>query len=74
MPRQKRIAKGNIVYHALNRANGRLRIFKKRSDFEAFEQILSVVNKIKRICENNVIPVKVTGGRGNIVSSAEVRS
>src|SRR6056297_2682023 len=28
MPRPKRITKGNIVYHALNRANGRLRIFK----------------------------------------------
>jgi putative transposase len=41
MPRQKRIAKGNIVYHALNRANGRLRIFKKQGDFEAFEAILA---------------------------------
>jgi putative transposase len=40
MPRRKRIAKGNIVYHVLNRANGRLRIFKKDRDFEAFEQIL----------------------------------
>lgn len=41
MPRQKRIDKGNIVYHALNRANGRLRIFRKVADFEAFEQILA---------------------------------
>lgn len=41
MGRPKRIAKGNIVYHALNRANGRLRIFKKRQDFEAFEAILA---------------------------------
>jgi putative transposase len=41
MPRQKRIAKGNIVYHVLNRANGRLRIFKKADDFLAFEQILA---------------------------------
>jgi putative transposase len=41
MPRQKRIAKGNIVYHVLNRANGRLRIFKTPQDFEAFEQILA---------------------------------
>jgi putative transposase len=41
MPRQKRIAKGNVVYHVLNRANGRLRIFKKPGDFEAFEQILA---------------------------------
>jgi len=41
MPRSKRIAKGNIVYHALNRANGRLRIFKKQADFAAFEHILA---------------------------------
>jgi putative transposase len=41
MPRQKRIAKGNIVYHVLNRANGRLKIFRKRQDFEAFEQIIA---------------------------------
>lgn len=41
MPRQKRIAKGNIVYHVLNRANGRLKIFKKPADFEAFEKILA---------------------------------
>jgi putative transposase len=41
MPRSKRITKGNIVYHALNRANGRLRIFKKARDFEAFEEILA---------------------------------
>jgi len=41
MPRLERIAKGNVVYHVFNRANGRLRIFKKRSDFEAFECILA---------------------------------
>ena len=41
MGRPKRIAKGNIVYHALNRANGRLHIFKKRQDFEAFESVLT---------------------------------
>ena len=41
MPRQKRLTKGNIVYHVLNRANGRLKIFKKPADFMAFEQILA---------------------------------
>lgn len=41
MGRPKRIAKRNIVYHALNRANGRLCIFKKQRDFEAFESILA---------------------------------
>jgi putative transposase len=41
MPRQKRIDKGNYVYHVLNRANGRLRIFKKPDDFAAFEQVVA---------------------------------
>jgi len=29
------------VYHALNRANGRLRIFRKDDDFAAFEQVMA---------------------------------
>ncbi len=41
MPRPKRQCAGGIVYHVLNRANGRLRIFKKRGDFDAFERILA---------------------------------
>ena len=41
MPRAQRIASGGYVYHVLNRANGRLRIFRKESDFLAFEKILA---------------------------------
>jgi hypothetical protein len=41
MPRPPRIALGGYVYHVLNRANGRLRIFRKDSDFLAPEQILA---------------------------------
>ncbi|MCU0917943.1 MAG: transposase [Planctomycetes bacterium] len=41
MPRRKRIALGGYVYHVLNRANGRLRIFRKDNDFLAFERILA---------------------------------
>ena len=41
MGRPKRITLGGYVYHVLNRANGRLRIFKKDSDFAAFEKILT---------------------------------
>ena len=41
MPRAQRIALGGYVYHVLNRANGRLRIFRKDSDFVAFEKILA---------------------------------
>ncbi len=41
MPRPKRQCAGGMVYHVLNRANGRLRIFKKRADFIAFERVLA---------------------------------
>jgi len=41
MGRAKRITLGGYVYHVLNRANGRLRIFRKDGDFLAFEQILA---------------------------------
>jgi putative transposase len=41
MPRAKRVTLGGYVYHVLNRANGRLRIFRRFDDFAAFEQILS---------------------------------
>ena len=41
MGRTKRQCAGGIAYHVLNRANGKLRIFKKRADYEAFELILS---------------------------------
>jgi putative transposase len=37
----KRQCSGGVIYHVINRANGRLRIFKKPADFEAFERILA---------------------------------
>ena len=41
MPRIARVAPGGIIYHVLNRANGRLRLFKKDEDFAAFEEVLA---------------------------------
>ena len=40
MARPYRTALGGYVYHMLNRGNGRLRIFHKDGDYEAFERIL----------------------------------
>jgi putative transposase len=40
MGRAKRADEGGLVYHALNRANGRMALFEKDGDYEAFEQIL----------------------------------
>jgi len=40
MGRPYRTGLGDYVYHMLNRGNGRLRIFHKDADYEAFERIL----------------------------------
>jgi putative transposase len=40
MPRRARIAPGEIVYHALNRGNGRSELFHKPEDYSAFERIM----------------------------------
>jgi len=41
MGRPLRAALGGYVYHILNRANARSRIFHKDGDYAAFERILS---------------------------------
>jgi putative transposase len=41
MPRRARSIVGGLAYHVLNRANGRLRLFRKEADFAAFEQTLA---------------------------------
>ena len=41
MPRTGRIAPGGIVYHVLNRANGRRDLFRKDADFDAFLELLA---------------------------------
>jgi putative transposase len=40
MPRRLRFASGGYVYHVLNRAVGRARIFNKSQDYAAFERVL----------------------------------
>ncbi len=41
MGRSLRHAAGGWVYHVLNRANGRLRLFQKDGDYAAFERVLA---------------------------------
>ena len=45
---------GGYVYHVLNRANGRLRIFKKKEDFAAFEAILAEGKARRRRAQSSV--------------------
>ena len=41
MPRRARSIIGGYAYHVLNRANGRLRLFKKEADFAAFDNLIA---------------------------------
>ena len=47
MGRPIRTVAGGLVYHVLNRANARMRIFDKAKDYEAFEQTL--VEAVRRV-------------------------
>ena len=40
MPRRLRECSGGIVYHVLNRAVGRMKLFEKERDYEAFEKVV----------------------------------
>jgi putative transposase len=48
MGRALRAAAGGLVYHVLNRANARLRLFDKIGDYEAFERVL---NEARDYCD-----------------------
>lgn len=45
MPRPLRTAPGGFVYHVLNRANGKRRIFEHDRDYLAFESVLAEVQE-----------------------------
>src|ERR1022692_4979247 len=41
MPRTKRINEAGVIYHVINRGNGKQRIFRKDGDFQAFQKVLA---------------------------------
>ena len=41
MPRLARVDVGGVIYHVINRANGRLQIFSKPEDYILFEKLLT---------------------------------
>lgn len=43
------MAPGGLVYHVLNRSAGRIRLFRKDADFEAFERIMLEVHALHPI-------------------------
>ena len=58
MPRQGRRTPGGLVYHVLNRAVGRMRLFESRQDYAAFEEIIRETLKDfpMRICAFCIMP------------------
>jgi hypothetical protein len=57
MSRTARAIEAGMVYHVLNRGNGRMSIFHKAGDYEAFERMLA---ELRAICRRrrvaNVLP------------------
>ncbi len=41
MPRTSRAIEAGLVYHVINRGNGRMRLFHKAEDYAAFEKVLA---------------------------------
>ncbi|MGH8646544.1 MAG: transposase [Gammaproteobacteria bacterium] len=58
MPRTARIAPGGVIFHVLNRANARMRIFEEARDYQAFEWLLAeaVVRAPMRLLAYCVMP------------------
>ena len=46
MPRTARVAPAGVIFHVLNRANARARIFEKDLDYEAFMRVLGETAKL----------------------------
>ena len=58
MPRTARVAPGGMVFHVLSRGVGRMQLFEKAADHQAFEQVLrdNLDRSPMRICAYAVMP------------------
>ena len=58
MPRTARIAPGGMVFHVLNRGVGRMRLFYKDGDYDAFEKYIekTLETRPMRICGYCLMP------------------
>ena len=58
MPRSARVAPGGMVFHVLNRGVGRMRLFHKDGDYQAFEDIVAetLEKRPMRICGFCLMP------------------
>jgi putative transposase len=53
---------GGYAYHVLNRANGRLRLFRKEADFAAFD---ALVGEARSACRYGVVGYTIMGNHGH---------
>lgn len=58
MPRSARVAPGGMVFHVINRGVGRMRLFSKPKDYDAFEEIIeeTLRRRPMRICAYALMP------------------
>lgn len=59
MTRAKRKTIGGYYYHVINRANGKLRIFRKAGDFLAFEKILGEMVGVSNMMAKLILDLKL---------------
>ncbi len=52
MPRVERVDIANLIYHVINRANARVRIFDTKEDYQQFEEVLE--EAVERFTKNGV--------------------
>ena len=79
MGRPKRGGEGGLVYDVLNSGNGRMRVFYKDADYEAFEtilacryQLLSILNTNDRGIKDIVMPAAASNNVIIILSATEL--
>ena len=52
MPRVERVDIANLIYHVINRANARVRIFDTKEDYQQFKEVLE--EAVERFTKNGV--------------------
>jgi len=79
MPRAGRIAPGGMVFHVLNRGVGRMRLFLKDADMDAFERTIertleSCPMRICACCLMSIIGIWSFGPSGTATWAGSCRS
>ena len=76
MPRTARVVPGGFVYHVLNRSMGRMDMFRKESDFEAFEHVMveAHLRQPIRILSYCVLVIALAGGTAGGPDGSRQRS